>query len=91
MEKKCRIGNAYLCIESKVYASLYGWMTLKMAGSKQNLEYVYLGCAQRECKSNENIVHEHRKKFASRISAGAIKIVAWSYEMEGHAKKCEQQ
>ena len=46
-------------------------------GRKQNLGEptsfldVYLGCTQRECKSNESIIDEYRKMFESRISAGA--------------------
>ena len=35
------------------------------------LDHVYLGCTQRECKPNENIVEEHTKMFESRISVGA--------------------
>ena len=35
------------------------------------LDQVYLGCTQRERKPNKNLVDENRKKFASRISAGA--------------------
>ena len=35
------------------------------------LYHVYLGCTQRECKSNESIIEEDRKMFASRISVGA--------------------
>ena len=62
------------------------------------LDHVYLGCTQRECKPNEIIIDEYRKMFGSRISAGATeklqgwekphtKMVAWSYDMEGHAQK----
>ena len=62
-------------------------------------DHVYLGCSQRECKSNGSIVEEYRKMFETRISAGATekllgcekphaKTVAWSYDMECHAKKC---
>ena len=59
---------------------------------------MYLGIGtQRECKSNDNMIDEYRKMFASRISAGAIeKLPAWekphakkvacSYDMEGHPK-----
>ena len=35
------------------------------------LDHVYLGCSQRECKSNETIIEEFSKMFESRISAGA--------------------
>ena len=62
------------------------------------LGHVYLGCTQCECKSNESTVDEFRTMFESRISAGETekllgwekshaKTVAWSYDMEGHAKK----
>ena len=62
-------------------------------------DHVYMGCTQRECKSNESILDEHRQMFESRISARATenvpgwetshaKTIAWSYDMEGHAKKC---
>ena len=63
------------------------------------LDHVYLGYDQRECKSNESVIEEHKKMFESRVSAWATekspgweqsiaKTVAWSYGMEGHAKKC---
>ena len=66
------------------------------------LDYVYHGCTQRECKSNENIIEEYKKMFESRISAGATqkipvwekshsKTVAWSHDMEGHVKKCVER
>ena len=66
------------------------------------LDHVYLGCTQRECKSNESIFEVFKKMFASRTSAGATekllrcdkshsKAVAWSYDMEGHAKKCVER
>ena len=60
----------------------------------------YLGCTQRECKPNENIIKEYREiqMFESRICAGATEklpgcekplaqTVAWSQAMEGHARK----
>ena len=64
--------------------------------------HVYLGCAQRECKSNENIFEEYKTRFGSRISAGVTekllgceelhaKTAAWSYDMEGHGKKCVER
>ena len=62
------------------------------------LDDVQLGCTQRECEANETFIDEYRKMFESRISAGATEIlpdweelraktVAWSYDMEGRAKK----
>ena len=63
------------------------------------LDHVYLGSTQRVCKPNETIIEQYTKMFESRISAGATEkmpgwekphstTVAWSYGMEGHAKKC---
>ena len=65
------------------------------------LDLVYLGCTQRECKTNETIVEQYTKMFESRISAGATEKLpglqkphaetAWSYDMEGHAQKCVER
>ena len=66
------------------------------------LDHVYLGCTQRECKPNEKIIGQYNKMFESRISAGATekllgwdkprsKTSAWSYDMEGHARKCVER
>ena len=66
------------------------------------LDHVYLGCTQRECKPNEKIIRQYNKMFESRISAGATeklpgwdkpraKTSAWSYDMEGHARKCVER
>ena len=57
---------------------------------------------QWECKPNEKIIGQYNKMFESRISAGATeklpggdkpraKTSAWSYDMEGHARKCVEQ
>ena len=69
------------------------------------LDHVNLGCTQRECKINNDIVASYRDMFESRISAGATeklsetkvtgKLVAetissW-YDMEDHAKKCVER
>ena len=59
---------------------------------------MYLGCTHRECNLNEIFIKEYREMFESRISAGATvklpgwekpcaKMVACSYDMEGHARK----
>ena len=65
---------------------------ITMAGRKQNfnpmwkklmklhhfLTTVYLGCTQRERKSNECIVEEYKKMFESLIFAGATqKLLGW--------------
>ena len=66
------------------------------------LDHAYLGCTQRECKPNEDIVSQHKEMFESRISATATekipgweklhaKTVAWSHDMEGHSKNCAER
>ena len=66
------------------------------------LDHVYLGCTQRECETSEDIVDNYRNMFESKISAGATEkqpcsgklgadISSWSYDMEGHAKKCVER
>ena len=61
------------------------------------LDHVYLGCTQRQCQISKDIVDNYRTMFESRISAGGaeklpftqhLRISSWSYDMEGHAKKC---
>ena len=71
-----------------------------------SLNHVYLGCTQRECQISKNIVDNYRSMFESRISAGATEkmsetkatgkfdaetISSWSYDMEGHARKCVER
>ena len=70
------------------------------------LDHVYLGCTQRECQICKDIVDIYRSMFESRISAGAMEklpetkatalpdaetISSWSYDMEGHVKKCVER
>ena len=66
------------------------------------LDHVYLGCTQREFQSSKDIVDNYRSMFESKISAGATEkllcsrkpdadISSWSYDMEGHAKKCVER
>ena len=61
------------------------------------LDHVYLGCTQRQCEISKDIVDNYRTMFESRISAGWIEKIpysenfrfsSWSYDMDGHAKKC---
>ena len=63
-------------------------------------DHVHLGCTQRQCEISKDIVDKHRAMFESRISAGAtdnlpcsenMSISSWSYDMEGHAKKCVER
>ena len=35
-------------------------------------DHVYLGCTQRECQTNQDIVDNYRNMFESNISAGAM-------------------
>ena len=64
-----------------------------------SLDHVYLGCTQWECQRS---IDNYRSMFESKISAGATEklpyseklganISLWSYDMEGHAKKCVER
>ena len=64
------------------------------------LDHVYLGCTQRQCEISKDFVDKYRAMFQSRISAGEteklpysenFRISSWSYDMEGHAKKCVER
>ena len=55
------------------------------------LDHVYLGCTQRQCEISKDIVDESRSS-AERTEklpySENIHFSSWSYDMEGHAKKC---
>ena len=62
--------------------------------------HVYLECTQRQCQISKDIVDNYRTMFDLRISAGGVeklpypqnlRISSWSYDMEGHAKKCVER
>ena len=64
------------------------------------LDHVYLGCTQRQCEISNDTVNNYRAMFESRISAGGteklpcsenLRISSWSYDMDGHAKKCVER
>ena len=64
------------------------------------LDHVYVGCTQRQCEISKDIVDNYRTMFKSRISAERteklpfpqnLRISSWSYDMEGHAKKCVER
>ena len=64
------------------------------------LDHVYLGDTQRRCQISKDIVDNYRTMFESRISEGGteklpcsenLRVSSWSYEMEGHAKKCVER
>ena len=63
-------------------------------------DHVYLGCTQRQCEISKDVVDNCRTMFESRISAGRteklpysenFRFSSWSYDMEGHAKKCVER
>ena len=64
------------------------------------LDHVHLGWTQRQCEIRKDIVDNYRTMFESRISAGGteklpysenFRFSSWSYDMEGHAKKCVER
>ena len=64
------------------------------------LDHVDLECTQRQCEMSKDLADNNRTMFESRISAGAteklpcsenLHIFSWSYDMEGHAKKCVER
>ena len=64
------------------------------------LDHVYLGCTLRQCEISKDFVDNYRTMFETRICAGGtekppysenIRISSWSYDMEGHAKKCVER
>ena len=64
------------------------------------LPHVYLKCSRRQCGISKDTVDNYRTMFESGISAGATEklpcsenlcISSWSYDMEGHAKKCVER
>ena len=67
----------------------------------QLLDRVFLGCTQRECKSNKNLVDECKKMFETippqellrshLVRENRTHITAWSNDVEGHAKKCVER
>ena len=78
------------------------YSTKKSIWENQHLSLIMknLGCAQRQCEISKDIVDNYRTMFESRISAGAteklpysenLRISSWSYDLEGHAKKCVER
>ena len=64
------------------------------------LDHENLGCTQRQCEISKNTVDNYRTMFESRLSAEGtekpsfsenLRISSWSYDMEGHAKKCVER
>ena len=59
-----------------------------------------MGCTQGQCEISKDVVDNYRTMFESRISAREtenlpfpqnLRISSWSYDMEGHAKKCVER
>ena len=80
----------------------YSWKTWIWENRHHTLTMFFLGCTQRECQISMDSVDNYRNMFESRISAGATEklpcsgkvdanISSWSYDMEGHAKKCVER
>ena len=64
------------------------------------LDHVCLGCTQRQCEISKEIADNYRTMFESKISATTteklpysenFRISSWSYDREGHAKKCVER
>ena len=64
------------------------------------LDHENLRCTQRQCEISKDTVDNYRTMFESRLSAGAteklpcsenLSISSWSYDMEGHVKKCVER
>ena len=78
------------------------YLTKKAIWENQHLSFyhVYLGCTQRQCEISKDTVDNYRTMSESRISAVGteklpysenFRISSWSYDMEGHAKKCVER
>ena len=64
------------------------------------VDHVYLGCTRRQSEISKDIVDNYRAMFESRISPSGteklphsenFRVSSWSYDMEGHAKKCVER
>ena len=75
-----------------------GRLTRKQLTSRPGILGVVF--TQRQCEISKDILDNYRAMFESRISAGEtekipysenFRISSWSYDMEGHAKKCVER
>ena len=61
------------------------------------LDHVCLGCTQRQCEISKDIADNYRAVFESSGWTEKLpysenfRISSWSYDMEGHAKKCVER
>ena len=78
------------------------YSTKKLTWENQHLSLIMYtwGALKDNAKLCKDIVENYRTMFESRISAGAteklpcsdnLRISSWSYDMEGHAKKCVER
>ena len=78
------------------------YSTKKLIRENQHLSLIMKtwDVLKRQCEISKDIVDNYRIMFESRISAGATEklpcsenqsISSWSYDMEGHAKKCVER
>ena len=65
-------------------------------------DHVNFGCIRSECQANTHVDENYRNMFESKICAEATRkrlfskkfganISSWSFDMEGHAKKCVER
>ena len=87
---------------NKILIRCAKYKTKKLIWENQqhSLIMFFLECTQRQCEISKDTVDNYRTMFESRISAGAteklpssenLRISSWSYDMEGHAKKCVER
>ena len=58
------------------------------------LDHVYLGCTQRQCEMSKDMVYNYefpRERTEKLPYSENFRISSWSYDMEGHAKKCVER
>ena len=64
------------------------------------LDHLYLGCTQRQCQMSKDTVDNYRAMFESRVfferteklpCSESLRISSWTYDKEGHAKKCVER
>ena len=87
---------------NKILIRCGNYQTKKLIWQNQHLSLIMSTweCAQRQCEISKDIIDNYRTMFESRISAEAteklscsenLSISSWSYDMEGHAKKCVER
>ena len=96
----------FFCRARGLFLSVYV-NDIKLAGKTENVEptsKILVEGVERECQISNDVVANYRDVFESRISVGAKEttdrasgkpdaetIISWSYDMEGHAKKCVER